>query len=186
MNKSLLIILFLQIPSLLLAQDKLQFVGERIDFEINSSRFTTNGIYFFANSSKREIHQSIFFPFGQGADSIQVKRVYNISKDTKLDYQLYNKGFTFKINVLPYDTVGVNIAYSQQTKPVNIYVLKSTQTWGKALQTAKYSLTFDNSVEIIKLNYQPDKKIGKVYYWNKTDFFPAEDFIITINSTLPD
>jgi len=167
-----------------MAQEKLQFVAERIDFEINSSRFTTNGIYFFANNCNREINQTIFFPFGQGADSIQVKRVYNLSQNLQLDYQQNNKGFTFKINVLPHDTVGVNIAYSQQTKPVNVYVLKSTQTWGKALQTAKYSLTFDDTVVIKNLNYPPDKKIGKVYYWNKTDFFPTEDFIITINSAL--
>jgi len=180
MSRFACILLLIQLPWLLLSQDRLQFVGERIDFELNSSRFSINGIYFFANSSDREIHQAIFFPFGQGADSIQVKRVYHINGNHKIDYQLNANGIGFKIVVLPHDTIDVNIAYSRKTKPENIYVLKSTRAWGKALQSAKYSLTVEKSVKIKSVSYSPDRIDGNIYYWNKKDFFPMEDFVVRI------
>ena len=175
-----LVILFLQIPLFLLAQDKLQFIGERIDFELNNSRFSINGIYFFANSTNREIRQTIVFPFAQEADSITVKRVFNLTYNQNIRYQLIDKGISFKIIVLPKDTVNVNISYSQMTEHENIYVLNSIQTWNKALQTAKYSLTFDESVSIDNVSYQPDKIDGNVYYWDIKDFYPKENFKIII------
>ena len=46
------LILFFLIPVTLLAQQKLEFIGEKIDFAINSDRFTINGIYYFANNSE--------------------------------------------------------------------------------------------------------------------------------------
>jgi hypothetical protein len=179
MNKFLLILL-IQIPILLSAQNKLQFIGENIDFEINTSRFSTNGIYNFANATNQEINQTILFPFAHGADSIIVKRVYNLSYNQNLSYQMVGEGITFNFFVLPGDTVAVNISYSQATELENIYVLKSTQTWGEPLQTAKYSLTYDESVGIDSLSYKPDYKEGNVYYWNKKEFFPNEDFKILV------
>lgn len=170
----------IQIPIFLSAQNKLQFVGECIDFDINPSRFTTNGIYIFTNSTGHEIVQTILFPFSDDADSIQVKRVYNLSTSQNLDFQMVSKGVVFKVFVETEDTVAINIFYSQTTERENTYVLKSTQTWGKPLQTAKYSLTYDELVSIDSLSYKPDSKEGNVYYWNKNEFSPNEDFKILI------
>jgi hypothetical protein len=179
MNR-LLFILLVQIPIFLSAQNRLQFVGENIDFEINTSRFSTNGIYIFTNPSSHKIEQTILFPFSEEADSIQVRRVYNLSTSQNLDFQMVDKGIVFKVFVETEDTVAINIYYSQTTELENTYVLKSTQTWGEPLQSAKYSLTYDESVVIDSLSYKPDSKEGNVYYWNKSEFLPNEDFKILI------
>jgi hypothetical protein len=77
-------------------------------------------------------------------------------------------------------TVKVNIAYSQKTVKENIYILESTQTWGRALKRADYSLTFDTSVQIDSLSLKADSFTNNVYFWNKQDFYPNENFKVWI------
>lgn len=179
MNR-LILILFFAVPINLLDQQKLEFIGERIDFAINSERFTINGIYYFANKSKEEIKQTILFPFSKNTDSIIVKRVYNLTYAENLSYQELENAVAFKIIVLPKDTVKINIAYSQKTAKENIYILESTQTWGQALKKADYSLTFDTSVKIDSLSLKPDSMDDKMYYWKRQDFYPNENFKVWI------
>jgi hypothetical protein len=163
-----------------LAQQKLEFIGEKIDFAINSDRFSINGIYYFSNSSEQEIKQTILFPFSKNTDSVTVKRVYNLTYSENLSFQELENAVAFKILVLPKDTVKINITYSQNTVKENIYILKSTQTWGQALKRADYSLTFDTSIQIEKLSLKPDSLENNVYYWKRKDFYPNENFRIWI------
>lgn len=176
----LFLLLLLLVPINLMAQQKLGFIGERIDFVINSSRFSINGLYYFSNISEQEIRQTILFPFSKNTDSIIVKRVYNLTYSENLNFQKFENAIAFKILVLPKDTVIVNIAYSQKTVKENIYILESTQTWGQALKNADYSLTFDTSVQIDSLSLKPDSLTNSVYFWNKQDFYPKEDFKVWI------
>jgi hypothetical protein len=179
MSRLILILLFV-IPINLLAQQKLEFIGERIDFAINRNRFTINGIYYFANNSEQEIKQTILFPFSKNTDSIAIKRVFNLTYCENLNFQELENAVAFKILVLPKDTVKINIAYSQNTVKENIYILESTQTWGQALKRADYSLTFDTSIQIDKLSLKPDSLENNVYYWKRKDFYPNENFKIWI------
>lgn len=176
----LLAILFFIIPLSLLAQQKLQFVGEKIDFAITQERFSVNGIYYFSNNAEAEIIQTILFPFSKGADSLMVKRIYNLTYSENLNFKQLNDAVAFKIVVLPKDTVMVNIAYSQLTKKENIYILESTQTWGQALKIADYSLIYDSLVYIDSLSLKPDSLINNVYYWKKKDFYPKDNFNVWI------
>jgi len=179
MNR-LILILFFAVPLNLLAQQNLEFIGERIDFAINSERFTINGIYYFANNSEQEIKQTILFPFAKNTDSIVAKRVYNLTYSEKLIYQELENAIAFKILVLPKDTVKVNIAYSQNTVRENIYILESTQTWGQALKKADYSLSFDTSVQIDSLSLSPNSLVDNVYKWEKQNFYPKDNFKVWI------
>ncbi|HOU98601.1 MAG TPA: hypothetical protein PLP65_07120 [Bacteroidales bacterium] len=179
MNR-LIFILFFVIPINIFAQQKLEFIGERIDFAINSNRFSINGIYYFSNSSDKEIRQTILFPFSKNTDSITVKRVYNLTYSENLSFQEFENAVAFKVIVLPKDTVKVNIAYSQNTVKENIYILESTQTWGQALKRADYSLTIDTSVQIDSLSLKPDSLTKNVYFWNKQEFYPNENFKVWI------
>jgi hypothetical protein len=163
-----------------LAQQKLQFIGERIDFAINKERFSINGIYYFLNNTEVAIRQNILFPFPKEADSLIVKRIYNLTYSEKLSFQQLNNAVAFKIVVLPKDTVKVNIAYSQNTDKENIYILESTQTWGKAMKRANYSLTIDTSVQIDSLSLKPDSLINNIYYWDIQDFYPNNNFRVWI------
>ncbi len=179
MNRLILILLF-TVSVNVLAQEKLMFIGEVIDFEIDIERFKTNGIYYFVNNSEREIKQTILFPFAKNTDSIIVKRVYNLTYSETLNYQELKNAIAFKILVLPEDTVKVNIAYSQKTVKENIYILESTQTWEQALKHADYSVTFDTSVEIERFSLNPDTMYDRVYYWKRKDFSPKDNFKVWI------
>jgi hypothetical protein len=176
----LTLILFFIIPMKLLAQQKLEFIGESIDFALDSDRFSVNGIYYFSNNSAQEIRQTILFPFSKNTDSITVKRVFNLTYSENLSFQKLDNAVAFKVLVLPKDTVKVNIAYSQNTVRENIYILESTQNWGQALKKADYSLTFDKLVQIDSLSLKPDILDDNIYYWTKEDFYPIENFIVWI------
>jgi hypothetical protein len=179
MNKMLLFIILVS-PHLLMAQEKLEFISENIDFSVTSSLFTINGIYVFANYTKNEIHQTILFPFSKNSDSINIKRVYNLSYNEHLQYHKTGNGIAFKMIVMPNDTVNINISYSQKTEVENVYILESTRTWDKPLQNANYSLSIDNSVTLDRFSLKPDTLINNFYYWTKTDFYPDENFKIWI------
>jgi len=179
MSRLIILLLFVT-PVNLFAQQNLQFIGEKIDFAINKERFFINGIYYFSNSSETEIKQTILFPFSKGADSLMVKRVFNLTYSENLSFQHLNGSIAFKILVLSKDTVKVNIAYSQKTESENVYVLESTQTWGKALKIADYSLEFEPSVQIDSLSLTPDSLINNIYYWKRQDFYPNDNFIVWI------
>jgi hypothetical protein len=179
MNRAILI-LFLALPFCLSAQKPLRFIGEKIDFEIDKQRFSIDGLYFFLNNTEKEKRQTILFPFSEKADSLIVKRVYNLTYSENIEYQLLKNAIVFMFNILPGDTVKINIAYSQQTMKENVYILKSTRTWNEALERADYSLTFDNSIQIENLSLKPDSLKNDVYYWSKKDFYPNEDFIVRI------
>ncbi|HNS30561.1 MAG TPA: hypothetical protein PKL52_08525 [Tenuifilaceae bacterium] len=168
------------IPLNLIAQQKLEFIGENIDFNIDGNRFSINGIYYFVNGSDHEVWKTILFPFAQNTDSAVVKRVYNLTYSENLSYHPLNNAITFKMRILSRDTVMVNIAYSQKTVKENTYILESTQTWGQALKRANYSLTVDTSVQIDSLSLKPDGVNNHVYFWSKQDFYPTEDFIVWI------
>ena len=179
MNRLVLIVFFL-IPLSLSAQQKLEFIEEKIDFAINSERFTINGIYYFVNNSTQEIKQTILFPFSKNTNSLTIKRIFNLSYAENLSYQKLENAVIFKLFVLPKDTVKINIAYSQNTVKENIYILESTQTWGQALKKADYSLTFDTSVQIDSLSLKPNYLENNVYYWKKRNFYPNENFKVLI------
>lgn len=179
MNRTILII-FLALPFYVMAQKPLRFIGEKIDFEINKQSFSVDGVYYFFNNTDQEIRQTILFPFSEKADSLIVKRVYNLTYLKSIEYQRLKNAIVFMFKILPGDTVKINIAYSQQTMKENVYILESTRTWNEALEWVDYSLTFDNSIQIENLSLKPDSLKNGVYYWAKKDFYPNEDFIVRI------
>ncbi len=107
-----------------------------------------------------------------------------MSYGTDLQFEKVTDGITFRMTVMPRDTVYINVAYNQKTEKENIYILESTQLWGKPLQRADFSLSFDNSVVIDSLSWQPCTMINNKYYWHYIDFFPGENFIVRIKNAV--
>jgi hypothetical protein len=91
------------------------------------------------------------------------------------------KSILFPLEMQPLDTVYINIAYTQTLLKNNIYILRSTQAWGKPLQKAQYTLTVQNSFSIENISYSPDSQEDNVYYWEKYDFLPSKDFEVVLN-----
>jgi hypothetical protein len=156
------------------------FIEEYIDFSIGKQGFETNGIYVFTNNSEREIRQEIQFPFALGIDSIEVLRVYNFSYNKNIFYRSLNKSISFLLEIQPLDTVYVSISYTQTLLKNNIYILRSTQAWGKPLQKAQYSLTVQDALSIETISYHPDSQKDNVYYLEKYDFLPSKDIEVVL------
>ena len=167
-------------PLYLDAQNSLQFFGEKIDFSIDQKRFSVNGIYYFSNNTGKATRKSILFPFPKDSDSLTVKRIYNLTYKESIDYQKSEDAVAFQIMVLPGDTVKLNMAYSLNTEKENVYILESTKTWGQGLKWADYSLTFDHSVQVDSLSLKPDSITHDVFYWNKKNFYPENNFKVWI------
>jgi len=180
--RTFFIICVLSILTFSLPGQGVSFIEEYIDFSIGESGFETNGIYVFANNGDKEIRQEIRFPFALGIDSIDVQRVYNISYNKNMPYRSSNKSISFLLELQARDTVYINIAYTQTLLKNNIYILRSTQAWGKPLQKAQYSLTVHDALSIENLSYPPDSQKDNVYHWEKYDFLPTEDFEVRLSN----
>jgi len=180
MRRFFVICVLSTLPFSVFAQREVSFIEEYIDFSIGKSGFETNGIYVFANNGDKEVQMEIRFPFALGMDSIDVQRVYNLSYNKTMPYRSLNKSISFMLELAARDTVYVNIAYTQTLLKNNVYILRSTQAWGKPLQKAQYSLTVHDSLSIENFSYPPDSQEDNVYHWEKYDFLPTEDFEVTI------
>lgn len=167
------------------AQSPVTFFEEHIDFTLDSTYFTINGIYSFHNSADKTINQSIIFPFADKTATIDSIRITNLNTSRKIKFARLDSSVSFSFTLQPKDTVDVNIFYRQKTTVTNKYIITSTQSWGKPLEKAIYTLTTAKNLKIKSFSYAPasSKEINDkmLYCWRKEHFMPAVDFEITID-----
>ncbi len=167
------------------AQKPVSFFEEHIDFALESEYFSINGIYSFCNTSGTEINQTIIFPFADKTTTIDSIRIVNLNSGKTIKFQRLESSVLFNFTLSPKDTVDVNIFYRQKISVVNKYIITSTQTWGKPLEKAVYTLTTEKTLKIKSFSYPPDSveaiKDKRIYFWEKQQFMPTSDFEITID-----
>ena len=155
------------------------------DFTLDKSYFIINGIYSFHNNAEREVNQQIIFPFADKTATIDSIRIINLSTNRKIKFSRMENSILFNFTLPPKDTVDVNIFYRQKISTVNKYIITSTQTWSKPLDTAVYTLTTEKKLRINSFSYTPDftEEINnkRLYIWKKQHFMPKIDFEIKIN-----
>lgn len=166
------------------AQTPVSFFEEHIDFTLNKQYFTINGVYSFRNNSDKSVNQPIIFPFADEVLNIDSIRVENLSASIKVPFKKKEKHIEFELKISSKDTVDINIFYRQKTSQINTYIISSTQSWGKPLEKAIYTLTADKKIKINSFSYLPNsvkqnKKI-KTYFWRKENFMPKNEFTITL------
>ncbi|MDD4971283.1 MAG: hypothetical protein PHT07_17780 [Paludibacter sp.] len=166
------------------AQQPVSFFEEHIDFVLDSVCFSINGIYSFHNASKLQVNEHIVFPFADKTSGIDSIRIVNLNTLKKVPFTRLESSVSFEFSLLPNDTVDLNIFYSQKAAIKNTYIITSTQTWGKPLETAVYSLTTPTDLLIKSLSYTPDsiaEDHGKrVFMWERHQFMPVRDFEIVV------
>ena len=160
------------------------FYREDITFRLDSVHLIVEGYYWFANHSDKHVNSNIFYPFpnyhGEKIDSI---RLYNISAGQQTFYKLEGaNGITFDLLIAPHDTALFRIEYRQMLSGDSaVYILRTTQGWGKPLAHAEYKLIVHDTMKIKRFSYPPDKLYNieneKIYYWKKNNFMPAKDMI---------
>ena len=167
------------------AQNNVLFFEEYIDFSLDSNYFCVNGIYSFQNKNNQDITQPILFPFADESTEIDSIRIINLHSGRNIDFNLKDHFICFTIYLPVNDTVDVNIFYRQKTSAKNKYIISSTQSWGKPLEKATYTLTADKNIRIKSFSYLPDsiKEFADktLYTWEKYNFMPKEDFEIILD-----
>jgi len=180
----LLIIVFWGTAFFVKAQGNVLFFEEHIDFSLDSNYFSINGIYSFQNKNNRNITQHIAFPFAEKSTKIDTVRIIDLYSGRKIDFNRKDSFIFFAVYLPVNDTVDVNIFYRQKTAVKNKYIITSTQSWGKPLKTAIYTLTVEKNIKIKSFSYLPDtvKELDNktVYFWEKHDFQPEHDFEIIL------
>jgi hypothetical protein len=179
-----IILLLLTISCCCLSQD-LNFFSEDITFHLDSENFKVEGYYWFYNSSSEKIERMLFYPFpyseAQSIDSVDILNIYSRKHESIINQT--GRGFYFFLQLNPGDTGLYRIIYNQKvTSDSVVYILQSTRTWGKPLETAEYKLIVNNPLEAAAFSYQPDKnyKINNtiIYYWKRNNFLPDRNMVI--------
>jgi len=163
---------------------KADFFKEDIIFRLAGAHLDVEGYYWFLNNSDKPLESEIYYPFpnfsGEMIDSI---RLYNISAGQKTRYKLEGtSGISFDLIIAPHDTTLFQIGYRQKLNGDSaLYILKTTQGWGRPLIQAEYKLLVPDSLVIKKFSYPPLKSYyiqsEKIYYWKMENFMPDRDMI---------
>lgn len=177
-----LLILIAVMASHTQAQKPVTFFEEHIDFVLDSVSFSINGIYSFHNESRQPVNEHIVFPFADKTSGIDSIRIVNLNTFEKVPFIRLESSVSFEFNMQPNDTVDLNIFYRQKPSTRNTYIVTSTRTWGKPLDTAVYSLTTPADLQVDSFSYIPDSVIKdhckRVYKWEMHQFMPVRDFEI--------
>jgi hypothetical protein len=171
----------------LIAQNSVSFFEEHIDFSLDSTYFSINGIYSFYNNSNETAHKKILFPFAIKENTIDSIKVIDLNTLKILEYSCIENAISFDIILQPKDTLDINIFYRQKTLKKNTYILTSTQLWENPLNKAIYTLTIPAKMTIISFSYIPDStKVvddKRLYIWQKYHFMPKFDFDLVIDKS---
>lgn len=167
------------------AQNRVSFYEEHIDFVLDDKYFSINGIYSFYNDADRTTIQQIIFPFAEKTSLIDSISVIHLKTYKKIQFKHMENAISFNFILMPKDTVDIHIFYRQKTSITNKYIITSTQSWEKPLETAVYTLTTAKNIKIRSFSYAPDTVCetneSKLYFWEKHQFMPKFDFEITID-----
>lgn len=149
-------------------ENHLLFFEEHIDFTLDSTYFTINGIFSFRNTDDIEETQQIRFPFADKITTIDSIRIVNLNYGKTLAFKSLESSVLLYLTVPAKETVDINIYYRQKTATINRYIITSTQSWKKPLETAAYTLTTDRNQTIPSFSYTPDSiaetNYNRLYY----------------------
>jgi hypothetical protein len=181
MRKIVCLLFFVCLPAF---GQRADFFGEDITFRLDGFYLDVEGYYWFSNHSGKPIHSNIFYPFpnysGEKIDSI---RLYNLSAGWEPEFKREGEyGISFDLFIAPLDTVLFQVGYRQKLNGDSaVYILKTTQGWGKPIDHAEFKLIAPDSLIMKKFSYPPDKSYliekKKIYIWKMKNFMPVRDMI---------
>lgn len=183
--KRLFFIILISCSFQVLSGQKLDFYREDLRFSLESEYFLVEGDYFFRNNTNQNVSQLMRYPFPDSGKYGKVDSVYCIEALTGEDCMIgenNGKWIMFRVNVPAKDTAKYVIGYRQQTKGNEaLYILTTTQNWGKPFEYVSYRLSV-NGLAVDSLSYIPDKVSisgdNTIFYWEKRDFMPRRDFVV--------
>ncbi len=164
----------------------LEFIQEELEFKLDQDWFKVNGNYWFSNNTGNVVIRQLFFPIPADSLNAPAERVKLKLKDPLPGQKVKilsvsQQGFWFELS-LPAQTIAeCHISYRQKLKGNSArYVLRSTQSWGKPLELAKYTLITSNKLQVLKLTLS-DPEISvrggrRCFRWEYQNYLPDTDF----------
>jgi len=181
---------FLFLFSTLSFSQDLQFVKEKIDFEISECEFVVDAVYYFRNNSSDTIKQYMRYPFPENTELGEVKSVVGSAvypeKDLDVIKNFNQKAAHFRLKIYPEDTAVTHIVYKQEIINQKAeYILTSTKAWNKPLEKADFTLKVPMDIKIDSLSYNADSlcctKDYLLYKWYFKDFMPDRNFYVSFS-----
>jgi hypothetical protein len=167
----------------------IEFYREDILFTIDGNVALTDGKYFFCNTGERNRMMTLLYPFpGNTIELIDSILIEDLRTNTIVPYRKSDSGIFFEIHIKSYEQASYRIYFRQNLITNHFcYILKSTSSWGRALEFANYELQMPGSMILDSLSYPPDTSFlsGEIQYykWKKADFMPPVDFEVFFQSS---
>ena len=122
------------------------FLAEYIDFRIEGSYFTVNGMYEFLNRTDQPVNAGILFPFALPAAMIDSIGAVYLNEAGRIAWKKRERDIVFYLSLNPSDTVTIQLYYRQPLAGINSYVLTSGRSRDAPLKKAVYTLTTDKEI----------------------------------------
>ncbi len=201
MIKSICILILLSSIAVCLAQDKqpipdtplLDFFKEEITLTVGEGVSNVSGIYYFRSNTDRDGIIPIIFPFYVDSLSLFPDSMYayvlNGADTSKLDIRSSRMKNAVRISI-PIKANGITVwhlDYSQKIKSNRaVYIITSTNAWGKPLEDAAYRFIIPKRFKDVQAWPEPDSSIIKgdncEYLARRTNFMPNRDMVISWKS----
>jgi hypothetical protein len=178
----LAILTVLQSNSLCIFGQNLEFYREDIRFSVQKDNAVTDALYYIVNVGDKDVKISLFYPFpDQTMDLVDSLVIFDLKDNSIVPYRKAGAGVFMGISVKAYGQYAFRVYFRQRLEESHFrYILKSTETWGKALEFANYELQMPLSITLDSLSYPPDTSFIKndirYFNWKKKDFMPDKDF----------
>jgi hypothetical protein len=153
-------------------------------FKVSAENVVTDATYNFCNLGEKNLKTPLFYPFPENTreliDSIQIT---DMKADTTLPFREGKSGVFFGISIDAYGQAAYRVYFRQKLiEQKFIYILTSTESWGRALEFANFELQVPLHLPLDSLSYPPDSSFIlndiRFFQWKKKDFMPEKDFEI--------
>ncbi len=159
----------------------LTFEAEELNFYLENDLWEMDGLFHFANYDSLSAKELIFFPVPSDSFCLPPKiKALSVQDDKEGAVTLLNQdknGFTFLLSLPALSFCSLHLDYTQTLKSNYAkYIITTTNSWGRPLPYAKYTLHPGINVQIRSLPFPVQKQEGRNYIWEFYDFAPEKEF----------
>ena len=155
--------------------------------KIEKDVFYVTGIYYLNSDSCQK--GTLLYPFPENIEYGKVDSIYiyNLTTDEVIKpLNIESNHLIFKIDFRKHGDMKIHIAYQQNLNSTRAeYILKTTINWQKPLLSANYQLIVPSDLSLHRFSILPMDSIctetETVYYWEKSNYMPEENFIFDFN-----
>ena len=180
--RNFFLLAFIFMVSMNAQSQTIDFFREDLKFRLLENRFEVSGDYYFRNNSSKSLVLKLKYPFPKDTDfgKVDAIKCSDLSDSgNSIDF-IKQEYLMFVVSIPAHKEKVYRIAYHQQLLGNRaMYILTSTQQWGKSLEHITYELIVEN-LRVDSLSYIPDKTEvftdSTRFFWQKKNFMPDRNF----------